>query len=109
MSNPAVGAKYVAALVVGVVGAGAFAGVSHDGRGAAAPADPDPVVEAPPSTSAVHDSTVDDRAGAAIRATAPPARRAVDAQPASRQRQIRSRRGLGCAAVAAESRGGAGQ
>jgi hypothetical protein len=52
MSNPAAGAKYVAALVVGVVGAGAFAGVSHDGRGAAPPEEPEPIVEAPlPSTT----------------------------------------------------------
>ena len=51
MSNPAVGAKCVAALVVGVVGAGAFVGVSHDGRGGEAPADPEPIVEAPSSTT----------------------------------------------------------
>lgn len=52
MSNPAVGAKYVAALVVGVVGAGAFAGVSHDGRGGAPPEEPEPIVGVlSPSTS----------------------------------------------------------
>lgn len=50
MSNPAVGAKYVAAVVVGLVGAGTFAGVSHDGRGTAPPENPEPIVEAPPST-----------------------------------------------------------
>ena len=42
----------MAALVVGVVGVGAFAGVSHDGRGAAAPAEPDLVVEKPSTTTA---------------------------------------------------------
>ena len=52
MGNTASRAKYVAALTVGVVGAGAFAGVSHDGRGSAAPAEPDPVVEAPSTTTA---------------------------------------------------------
>jgi hypothetical protein len=51
MSNPAVGAKYIAAVVVGLVGAGAFAGVSHDGRGGASPEDPAPVVDTPPSTA----------------------------------------------------------
>ena len=52
MGNTASRAKYVAALTVGVVGAGVFAGVSHDGRGSAAPAEPDPVVEAPSTTTA---------------------------------------------------------
>jgi hypothetical protein len=53
MSNPAVGAKYVAALVVGVVGAGAFAGVSHDGRGGAPPADTELIVEVLSPTTTV--------------------------------------------------------
>ena len=48
MSSPAKGAKYVTALVVGVVSAGAFAGVSHDGRGGDPPANPEPIVVAPP-------------------------------------------------------------
>ncbi|HUP74837.1 MAG TPA: hypothetical protein VM282_17470 [Acidimicrobiales bacterium] len=47
MNSPAKGAKYVAALVVGVVSAGAFAGVSHDGRGGDPPANPEPIVEVP--------------------------------------------------------------
>lgn len=46
MSSPAREAKFVVAVVVGVVGAGTFAGVSHDGRGGAAP-------EAPATTTAV--------------------------------------------------------
>jgi len=46
MSSPARDAKFVAAIVVGVVGAGTFAGVSHDGRGGAAP-------ETPATTTAV--------------------------------------------------------
>ena len=41
------------AVVVGGVGAGAFAGVSHDGRGAQKPVDPEPAVEVPsPSIAA---------------------------------------------------------
>ncbi|MEO8696542.1 MAG: hypothetical protein ABI658_23725 [Acidimicrobiales bacterium] len=51
MSNPAVGAKCVAAVVMGVVGVSAYAGVSHDGRGEAPPVDPAPIVDAPPSTT----------------------------------------------------------
>ena len=58
MSNPAVGANYVAALVVGVVGAGAFTGVSHDGRGAASPEDPEPIVEVLSPTTTVGSTTV---------------------------------------------------
>lgn len=58
MSSPAVGAKYVAALVVGVVGAGAFAGVSNDGRGGTPPAEPESIVEViSPSTSVGSTST----------------------------------------------------
>ena len=53
MSNPAVGAKYVAALVVGVVGVGAFAGVSHDGRGGVPPEDTEPIVEVLSPTTTV--------------------------------------------------------
>jgi hypothetical protein len=44
MSSPASRAKYVAGLTVAVVAAGAFAGVSHDGRGTGAAVDPDPAV-----------------------------------------------------------------
>ncbi|MEO5839219.1 MAG: hypothetical protein ABIQ73_23285 [Acidimicrobiales bacterium] len=47
MSNPAIGAKYVAVVVVGLVGAGAYAGVSHDGRGGAPPEELAPIVDAP--------------------------------------------------------------
>jgi hypothetical protein len=53
MNRSAVGAKYVAAIVVGIVGVGAFAGVSHDGRGADDPDDPEPAVEAPLPSSSV--------------------------------------------------------
>ncbi len=50
MNSPAKGAKYVAALAVGVVSAGVFAGVSHDGRGGDPPANPEPIVEVPSPT-----------------------------------------------------------
>ena len=79
MSNPAVGAKYVTALVVGVVGAGAFAGVSHDGRGGAPPEEPEPIVEVlSPSTTAVIPSI----AGTAPAQPAEPAKAAQPADPA---------------------------
>jgi hypothetical protein len=72
MSNPAVGAKYVAALVVGVVGAGAFAGVSHDGRGGAPPEDPEPIVEVlSPSTSVGTTSTSSTSSISGTSSTAP--------------------------------------
>ena len=58
MSNPAVGAKYVTALVVGVVGAGAFAGVSHDGRGGAPPDDTETFVEVLSPTTTIGSTTV---------------------------------------------------
>jgi hypothetical protein len=93
MSNPAVGAKYVATLVVGVVGAGAFAGVSHDGRGGAPAEDPEPIVEVlSPSTgvgttstsstsSSVPVSTVSAPPSIAGTAPAEPAEPAKAAQP----------------------------
>ena len=72
MSNPAVGAKYVAALVVGVVGAGAFAGVSHDGRGGAPTEDPEPIVEVlSPSTSVGSTSTSSTSSISGTSSTAP--------------------------------------
>ena len=72
MSNPAVGAKYVAALVVGVVGAGAFAGVSHDGRGGAPPEEPESIVEVfSPSTSVGATSTASTASTPSIAGTAP--------------------------------------
>ena len=85
MSNPAVGAKYVAALVVGVVGAGAFAGVSHDGRGGAPPEEPEPIVEVlSPSTSAGATSTTSTAVIPSLAGTAPaqPAEPAKAAEPA---------------------------
>jgi len=57
MSSSAVGAKYVAAIVVGIVGVGAFAGVSNDGRGADASDDPAPAVDAPSPSSSVPSPT----------------------------------------------------
>jgi hypothetical protein len=80
MSNPAVGAKYVAAVVVGLVGAGTFAGVSHDGRGATPPEDPEPIVEAPIPTSTAPTST-----SRQVDTTLPaqPTEPAARAQPAS--------------------------
>ena len=84
MSNPAVGAKYVAALVVGVVGAGAFAGVSHDGRGGAPPEEPEPIVEVvSPSTSVGATSTASTASTASIAGTAgtAPAKAAEPAPP----------------------------
>jgi hypothetical protein len=82
MSNPAVGAKYVAAVVVGLVGAGTFAGVSHDGRGATPPEDPEPIVEAPIPTSTAPTSTSTSRQ---VDTTLPtqPTEPAARAQPAS--------------------------
>ena len=80
MSNPAVGAKYVAAVVVGLVGAGTFAGVSHDGLGAAPPADPEPIVETPIPTSTAPTST-SRQVGTTL--PAQPAEPAAPAQPAS--------------------------
>jgi hypothetical protein len=58
MSSPARDAKFVAAIVVGVVGAGTFAGVSHDGRGGAAPEAPATTEVLAPSTSTFVASTL---------------------------------------------------
>ena len=63
--GPAAGAKIVTTLVVGAVGAGVFAGVSHDGRGAE-PVETETVVvattsttvSAPPSTAVDSATTV---------------------------------------------------
>jgi len=52
MSNPEASAKYVAALVVAVVGAGTFVGVSHDGRGVSGAVDTVPVVSSTVSPTA---------------------------------------------------------
>jgi hypothetical protein len=97
MSNPAVGAKYVAALVVGVVGAGAFAGVSHDGRGGAPPEDLEPIVEViSPSTSVgATTSTGSTASTPSIAGTAPaqPAEpaKAAEADPVPTRARVRSR------------------
>ena len=62
--GPAAGAKIVTTVVLGAVGAGVFAGVSHEGRGGE-PVETEPVVVsttstvtmAPPSTAASATST----------------------------------------------------
>jgi hypothetical protein len=90
MSNPAVGAKYVAALVVGVVGAGAFAGVSHDGRGGAPPEEPEPIVEViSPSTSVGPTSTASTTSIAGTASTAPA--KAAEPDPVPTRARLRSR------------------
>ena len=48
--GPAAGAKIVTTLVLGAVGAGVFAGVSHDGRGGE-PAETETVVDSTTSTT----------------------------------------------------------
>jgi hypothetical protein len=72
MSSPAKGAKYVAALAVGVVSAGAFAGVSHDGRGGDLPVYPEPIVEVPPPVEATQSATSVESTQPATRATPDP-------------------------------------
>ena len=49
--GPAAGAKIVTTVVLGAVGAGVFAGVSHDGRGAE-PVESESVVVPPSNTTA---------------------------------------------------------
>jgi hypothetical protein len=51
MGSPAAGAKIVTTMLLGAAGAGVFAGVSHDGRGAE-PIGTDNVVDVVPSTAA---------------------------------------------------------
>ena len=84
MSSQAVGAKYVAAIVVGIVSAGTFAGVSHDGRGEGAPVDLETITEVPsPSTSVGEPTTSVTTTVVTTRAETSPAPSFAPAVPAT--------------------------
>ena len=90
--GPAAGAKIVTTVVLGAVGAGVFAGVSHDGRGAE-PVENETVVvsttsttlSTPPSTAASFTTTTTTTATTTVVA-APPA----TPDPAPTRARVRS-------------------